>query len=154
LRHPGNGLPVSGTVKNVTLFIGKIPDNAVGVSGMTMRRGQAGSGMTMRGSAHAPARGRSAARAAAGLGRLDKRPPQEKCCHARLPRRRVQPSPRLQAQRSRLAYNGGKRARMQSLLHDAQNLVVFPAIDPDDALGVEAEAGETWGIAIGSARSP
>ena len=43
---------------------------------------------------------------------------------------------------------------MQSLLHDAQNLVVLPAIDPDDARGIKAEGCEAWHIAIGAARSP
>ena len=92
-------MPVSGTVKKVTLFIEKIPDNAVGVSGMTMRD-----------SAHAPAGGRGAARGATGFGRLEKRPPQEKSGDTRLAGRRFQPSPRLQGQRAGLAYNGGKRA--------------------------------------------
>jgi hypothetical protein len=105
-------------------------------------------------STHAPAGSRSTARAATGLRGFEKRPPLEKRCHARLPRGRVQPSSRFQAQRSRLSHDGGKRARMQSLLHDAQDLVVLPAIDPDDALSVEAEAGEAGQIAIGAARSP
>ena len=92
----------------------------------------------MRYGAHPPAGGRSPARATTALRGFEKRPPQEKRRRARLPRRRVQPSPRLQAQRSCLAYNGGQRLRMQGLFHDAQNLVVLPAIDPDDAGGVEA----------------
>ena len=130
-------MPVSGIVKKAMLS-----DNAVGVSGVTVSD-----------SAHAPAGGRSPARAAPGL-RGKKRPPLEKRCHTRLPRRRVQPSPRFQAQRSRFANNDGKRPRMQGLFHDSQNLVILPAIDPDDALSVEAEAGEAGRIAIGAARSP
>jgi hypothetical protein len=131
-------LPVSRNVKNVTLLIGKIPENAVGVSGMTMRRRQAGSRMTVafemtvRDSANAPASGCSAARAGACFGRFEKRPPQEKGSDPRLARCSVEPPTCLQAQRSCLSYNGGKRERMESLLHDAQNLGIFPAFDPDD----------------------
>ncbi len=125
------------------LLIVKIPDNAVGVSGMTIGY-----------SAHAPARGRSAARAAASFRGLEKGSPQEKRCDTRLPRSRVKPASRLQAERARLANNGSERPRMQSLLHDAQNLGVLPAFDPDDAERIEAEAVEAGRIAIGKARSP
>jgi hypothetical protein len=43
---------------------------------------------------------------------------------------------------------------MQSLLHDAQNLGILPAFDPDDADWIEAEAGKAGRIAIGAAQSP
>ncbi len=43
---------------------------------------------------------------------------------------------------------------MQSLLHDAQNFVILPAFDPDDAERIEAEAEEAGRIAIGTVRSP
>ena len=105
-------------------------------------------------SAHAPAGGRSAARGATGLGRLKKRPPQEKGSDPRLARCSVEPPACLQAQRPRLADNGGKRARMQGLLHDAQNFGILPAFDPDDAGRLQAEAGEAGRIAIGVAQSP
>ena len=36
LRHPGTGLPVSGIAKNIASLPFKVPDNAVGVSGMTV----------------------------------------------------------------------------------------------------------------------
>ncbi len=101
-------------------------------------------------SAHPPAGGRGAARGATGL-QIEKRPPQEKRCHARLPRRRVQPSPCFQAQRSCLADNRGQRPRMQSLFHDAQNLVILPAFNPEDAGRIEPEANEAGRIAIGAA---
>ena len=119
-----------------------------------MRGGQGDAGMTMRGSADAPAGGRSAARAAACFGRFEKRPPQEKGGAPRLARRRIEPPARLQAQRSRLTYNGGKRARMKGLLHDAQNLGILPAFDPDDTRRLQAEADEAGRIAIGAAESP
>jgi hypothetical protein len=105
-------------------------------------------------SAYAPAGGRSAARAATGLGRLEKRPPQEQGGDARLPRRGIEPPGRLQAQRPRLTDNNGKRPRMKGLLHDAQNLGILPAFDPDDAGRLQAEAGEAGRIAIGAAQSP
>jgi hypothetical protein len=122
------------------LLILKIPDKAVGVSGMTIRD-----------SANAPAGGCSAARAGACFGRFEKRPPQEKGSDPRLARRSVEPSACLQAQRSCLSYNGGKRERMESLLHDAQNLSIFPAFDPDDTRRIQAEADEAGRIAIGAA---
>jgi hypothetical protein len=68
--------------------------------------------------------------------------------------RRFQSLPRLQAQRASLAYDGGSAARMQGLFHDAQDLVVLPAIDPDDARGIKPEADEAGQIAVGAARSP
>jgi hypothetical protein len=105
-------------------------------------------------SAHAPAGGRSAARAGACFGRLKKRPPQEQGGDSRLARRGVEPPARLQAQRPRLADNGGKRARMQGLLHDAQNFGILPAFDPHDAGRIQAEAGEARRITIGAAQSP
>ena len=43
---------------------------------------------------------------------------------------------------------------MQSLLHDAQNLGILPAFDPDDTRRLQAEAGEAGRIAIGAAQSP
>ena len=43
---------------------------------------------------------------------------------------------------------------MQGLLHHAQNLSILRAIDPDDARGVEAKAGQGWRIAIGKACRP
>ena len=105
-------------------------------------------------SAHAPAGGRSAARAATGLGRLEKRAPQEKGGDIRLARCGIEPPARLQAQRPRLTDNGGKRPRMKGLLHDAQNLGILPAFDPDDTRRLQAEAGEARRIAIGAAQSP
>ncbi len=81
-------------------------------------------------------------------------PPHKKRGCARLPGGGVEPSPRLQGQRARLAHDGAKRTRLQSLLHDAQNFGVLPAIDPDDAASIEAEAGEPRQIAIAPARSP
>ena len=110
--------------------------------------------MTVRDGADAPAGARSAARAATGLGRLEKRPPQEKGSDPRLTRRGIESPARLQAQRPRLTHNGGKRERMKGLLHDAQNLGILPAFDPDDARRLQAEAGEAGRIAIGAAQSP
>jgi hypothetical protein len=66
-----------------------------------------------------------------------------------LPGRGIEPAPRLQAQRTRLTQNSGQRLRMQGLLHDA-----LPAIGPDDAGQVEAEARQAWRIAIGKACGP
>ena len=154
MGRPRTGLPVSGTVKRAMLLILKIPDNAVGGSGVTVRRRQGGAGMTMRDSAYAPAGGRSAARAATGLGRLEKRPPQEQGGDIRLARSSIEPPARLQAQRPRLTDNDGKRPRMKGLLHDAQNLGILPAFDPDDTRRLQAEAGEAGRIAIGAAQSP
>ncbi len=105
----------------------------------------------MRDSADAPACDGSAAWAAAVFGGLEKGASQEKGGDTRVAGRRVEPAPRLQAQRSCLAYNGGNRPRMQSLFHDAQNLIVLPAIDPDDPGRIEPEADETGRIAIGAA---
>jgi hypothetical protein len=110
--------------------------------------------MRMREGANAPAGGRSAARAATGLGRFEKRPPQEKGSDPRLARRGIESPARLQAQRPCLTDNGGKRARMQGLLHDAQNLGILPAFDPDDAGRLQAEAGKAGRIAIGAAQGP
>ncbi len=81
-------------------------------------------------------------------------PPQQKRRRARLPGRRVEPPPGLQGKRARFAEHGGKRPRMQRLLHHAQNLVVLPALDPDDAAWIEAEAREPRRVAIAPARNP
>lgn len=43
---------------------------------------------------------------------------------------------------------------MERLLHDAKNLGILPAFDPDDAPRVEAEAGEARRIAVRAAHSP
>ncbi len=43
---------------------------------------------------------------------------------------------------------------MQRLLHDAYDFGVLPALDPDDARRVEAEADEARQITIGLASSP
>jgi hypothetical protein len=116
-----------------------------------MRRRQSGAGMTIRDSANAPAGGCGGARAGACFGRFEKRPPQEKGGYPRSAGRSVEPPACLQAQRPRLSYNGGKRERMESLLHDAQNLSIFPAFDPDDTRRIQAEADEAGRIAIGAA---
>jgi hypothetical protein len=71
-----------------------------------------------------------------------------------LTRRGIEPPARLQAQRSRLSYNGGKRERMESFFHDAQNLGILPAFDPHNTRRLQAEAGEAGRIAIGAAQSP
>ncbi len=81
-------------------------------------------------------------------------PPQENRGDARLAGCRIEPPPGLQAQRARLAQNRGQRPRMKRLLHHAQNLGILPAIDPDDASRIEAEARQPRRIAIGPARRP
>jgi hypothetical protein len=68
-------------------------------------------------------------------------PPQKKRRGTGLPGRGIEPAPHLQIQRACLAQNRAQRSRMQGLLHDAQNLRILPAIGPDDAGRVEAEAG-------------
>jgi hypothetical protein len=80
--------------------------------------------------------------------------PQEKGGRARLPGRRVEPAPSLQAQCARFAQHGGQRPRMQRLFHDAQDLAVIPALNPDDAARIEAEARETRRVAVASDRRP
>ncbi len=63
-------------------------------------------------------------------------PPQEQRRDTGLPGGGVEPSRRLEAQRARLAQNRGQRAGMQGFLHDAQNIGILCAIDPDDARGL------------------
>jgi uracil-DNA glycosylase len=119
---------------------------------MTRAMEEAGSGMTDGGDT--PAGGRGAARSVARAGWLGKMPPQQKRGRARLPGRRVEPAPRLQGQRARFAQHGGQRPRMQRLFHDAQDLAVLAAVDPDDAARIEAEACEPGRVAVAADRRP
>jgi len=43
---------------------------------------------------------------------------------------------------------------MKRLFHDAQNLGILPAIDPNDAGRIEPEAAQAGRITVGPARSP
>jgi len=81
-------------------------------------------------------------------------PAQEKCRGAGLPGGGIEPARLLQAKRARLAQNRSQRAGMQSFLHDAQDLSIFRAFDPNDAGRIKAQAGQPRRIAIGPACRP
>ena len=68
-------------------------------------------------------------------------PPQEQRRSTGLPGGGIEPARGLQVQRGRLAQNRRRRTRMQGFLHDAQDLGLLRAIDPDDAGRIEAQAG-------------